>query len=111
METKDSCSAGPLERDVMPVANAEFCPHCNPCRNGERIAKAERLNEAYDAVLRGLASYVGAGGFNDLQRLIDPQLADEKIRWGIDHILTVERQRDQGNNDQHNRTPRSGGPG
>lgn len=59
----------------------------------EELADAIRLNEEYDAVLRGLASYVGAGGFNDLQLLIDPKIADEKIRWGIDHILEIEQKR------------------
>src|SRR5688500_16106324 len=24
-----------------------FCPHCNPCRKLEDLAKAERLNESY----------------------------------------------------------------
>jgi hypothetical protein len=71
------------------VPNAEFCPHCNPCRNGERIAKAERLNESYDTVLRGLASYVAAGGFNSTG-LIDPQIADEKIRGGIQHLAAAQ---------------------
>jgi len=86
------CKQPAQEAKQDPIANADFCPHCNPCRNGERIAKAERLNEDYDDVLRGLASYVGCGGFNTLC-LIDPKVADEKIRWGFDHIETVEKSR------------------
>src|SRR3990167_4411924 len=67
------------------IPNAEFCPHCNPCRNGELMARWERLAIEYDTVLRGLASYVAAGGFNFVG-FIDPQIAGEKIRWGIDHF-------------------------
>jgi hypothetical protein len=87
----DALRAGNAKRDIE--LSAEYCPHCNPCRNGGRIAEAEQLNEAYDAVLRGLASYVGSGGFNDLQHFIDPKVADEKIRWGIDHIAGIEAAR------------------
>lgn len=64
-----------------------FCPHCNPCRH------REKLNE-YDAVLRALCSFLSVGGYNVThQGLIDPKSADEKIRWGIDHIIEVERKR------------------
>ncbi|HYD32964.1 MAG TPA: hypothetical protein VEA39_00210 [Methylophilaceae bacterium] len=89
----------PHTNQVVPVEptehfpNAEFCPHCNPCRHSERLANALSLNEKYDLVLRELASYLGAGGLNDTHKLIDPKVADEKIRWGIDHIVEVERQR------------------
>ncbi len=64
-----------------------FCPHCNPCRH------REKLNE-YDAVLRGLCSFLGAGGYNETHAgLIEAKSADDKIRWGIDHIIEVERKR------------------
>ena len=46
----------------------------------------KKLAEDYDGVLRGLASFLGAGGYNS-EGLIDPQVADDKIRWGIEHIL------------------------
>lgn len=46
----------------------------------------KKLAEDYDGVLRGLASFLGAGGYNS-EGLIDPKVADEKIRWGIEHIL------------------------
>jgi hypothetical protein len=68
------------------VANAEFCPHCNPCRNIERIAKAERLNVDYDVVLRHFCSSLGAGGYNSAG-LIEPRVAEQKIEWGIDHLI------------------------
>src|SRR5689334_13137007 len=67
------------------IVTAEFCPACNPCRNGERIAKAERLNEEYDLVLRSLACSLSAGGFNSAG-FIDPKVAESKIRYGIDHL-------------------------
>lgn len=64
-----------------------FCPHCNPCRH------REKLNE-YDAMLRALCSFLGAGGYNVTHAgLIEAKSADEKIRWGIDHVLEVERKR------------------
>lgn len=47
---------------------------------------------AYSNILRELASYVGAGGWNS-SGLIEPEQALEKIRWGIDHMLDVERAR------------------
>ena len=50
----------------------------------EELARAKQLNEDYDAVLRSLASYLGAGGYNDPSPLIDPKVAEAKIRWGID---------------------------
>ena len=59
----------------------------------EELADAIRLNEEYDAVLRGLAIHVGAGGFNDQPTLIDPNTAEEKIIWGINHILEIEQKR------------------
>jgi hypothetical protein len=77
---------------VEPIPSGDFCPHCSPCRNGERLAKAERLNSEYDAVLRNIISSLARGGHNDLC-LIDPKLAYEKIKWGIDHILEVEENR------------------
>jgi hypothetical protein len=46
----------------------------------------KKLAEDYDGVLRGLASYLGAGGYNS-DGLIDPKVADDKIRWGIEHLL------------------------
>jgi len=53
----------------------------------ERERLREQLDE-YSDVLRGLASYVGCGGYNSYGR-IDPKVAEEKIRWGIDHLLSV----------------------
>lgn len=53
---------------------------------------ALRLLDEYDNVLRGLAFWLSAGGFNS-EGLIDPEMADEKIRWGIDHVCDVERKR------------------
>ena len=53
----------------------------------ERERLREQLDE-YSDVLRGLASYVGCGGYNSYGR-IAPKVAEEKIRWGIDHLLSV----------------------
>jgi hypothetical protein len=47
------------------------------------------LNQ-YDDVLRGIAMSLAAGGYNS-DGLIDPKTADEKIRWGINHIVEIER--------------------
>ena len=58
----------------------------------ELCANALRLLEEYDGVLRGLCSYLAAGGYNS-EGLIDPQTADNKIRDGIDHIVKVEKVR------------------
>lgn len=63
-----------------------FCPHCNPCRKLEALAAAERLNKQYDFVLRGLASWLAAGGYNS-DGLIEPQVADKKIRWGVQYLI------------------------
>lgn len=51
----------------------------------ERERLREQLDE-YSDVLRGLASYVGCGGYNSYGR-IAPKVAGEKIQWGIDHLL------------------------
>lgn len=53
---------------------------------------ALRLLGEYSEVLRGLAFSLSAGGYNS-EGLIDPKTADEKIRWGINHICEVERKR------------------
>lgn len=53
----------------------------------QRERLREQLDE-YSDVLRGLASYVGCGGYNSYGR-IAPKVAEEKIRWGIDHLLSV----------------------
>jgi hypothetical protein len=45
------------------------------------------ITDAED-VLRELASYVGAGGYN--AETVDPAVFAEKIRWGVDHIVGVE---------------------
>lgn len=38
-----------------------------------------------EEVLRSLASYVGAGGYNAPE--VDPRAFEEKIRWGIDALI------------------------
>lgn len=47
---------------------------------------AKLLNEAYSDVLRGLCSWLAVGGFNS-EGLISPEIADQKIRWGVDHLV------------------------
>jgi hypothetical protein len=49
----------------------------------------ERLGQ-YDAVLRNLALSLSAGGWNS-DGLIDPKVADEKIRWGIENLVQSTR--------------------
>lgn len=45
-----------------------------------------RIDEL-EGVLRSLASYVGAGGYNADD--VDPKTFEDKVRWGIDHLLGV----------------------
>lgn len=54
--------------------------------------RLKRHMDEYSDVLRDLASYVGCGGYNSTG-LLPPKVADEKIRYGIDHITRVETQR------------------
>lgn len=44
------------------------------------------LSEGYSDVLRGLAAYVGNGGFNALSWYVSPEVFDAKIRDGIDRL-------------------------
>ncbi|EJH4818692.1 TPA: hypothetical protein NIB58_004285 [Pseudomonas aeruginosa] len=48
----------------------------------ERIAHA--AVEPYAEVLRELASWLGAGGFN--ADGVEPKVFEEKIRWGVNHL-------------------------
>lgn len=48
-------------------------------------------NRALEEVLRSLASYVGAGGYN--APTVDPDVFEDKIRWGIDHLINATIQR------------------
>jgi len=43
-----------------------------------------RANESYEDVLRSLACSLGAGGYN--ARTVDPDVFEQKIRWGIDQL-------------------------
>lgn len=54
------------------------------------LAVRHRLACCEDA-LRTLAIYLGVGGYN--APTVDGLVFAEKIRWGIDHILSVEQQR------------------
>lgn len=63
------------------------CPDCGASNIGD-----DELAERYSDVLRELSSYVGCGGYNS-EGLIDPYVALQKIRWGIDHITDVETTR------------------
>lgn len=47
--------------------------------------------EEFEAVLCGLASAVGAGGYN--AETVDPDVFDRKIRWGIDNLVNMTIQR------------------
>jgi len=53
----------------------------NPSNNKDTYhARGARI-DALEEVLRSLASYLGAGGFNAIQ--VDPNEFEAKIRWGI----------------------------
>lgn len=55
-------------------------------------AYAELAIEPYDEMLRALCCYLSVGGYNS-DGLIPPDVADKKIRDGIDMFIKVERQR------------------
>jgi len=61
-----------------------------PIRNRLEVSVRHRLSSCEDA-LRTLAIYLGVGGYN--APTVDGQVFAEKIRWGIDHILAVEKKR------------------
>jgi len=61
-----------------------------PVRHPLEISLRHRLDSCEDA-LRALAIYLGVGGYN--APTVDGVAFAEKIRWGIDHILSVEQQR------------------
>ena len=50
----------------------------------ERAQQAAKCEDA----LRSLAAYVGAGGYN--AESVDAKVFEEKVTWGIDHIVRVE---------------------
>lgn len=56
------------------------------------IAECQLLLERYDDMVRSLCSYLSVGGFNNPYPK-SPEKAEEDIRWGIDHILGVEKTR------------------
>ena len=51
----------------------------------------DREETEAEAVLRSLASYVGAGGYN--AERVDADVFERKIRWGINHLHNVTVQR------------------
>lgn len=51
-------------------------------------AQADRI-DSLESVLRSLASYVAAGGYNADE--VDPKVFEGKIRWGIDQGIERER--------------------
>lgn len=52
------------------------------------MTEQERI-EALEDVLRRLASYVGAGGYNS--ETVNPKAFEDKIKWGIDHLLRMNK--------------------
>lgn len=44
-----------------------------------------------EEALRSLACWLGAGGYNS--PTVDAKVFEEKIRWGVDHLLDGERER------------------
>lgn len=49
----------------------------------EELGRVEALEDA----LRSLAAYVGAGGYN--AQTVEPDKFEDKIRWGIDHLVNA----------------------
>lgn len=63
------------------------CPHEH--NNGYRHpTESKRLINCENA-LRSLASWLSAGGYNAPQ--VDAKVFEEKIRWGVDHLLAASR--------------------
>jgi hypothetical protein len=61
------------------------CPHIT--HDGYRHpAESQRLIEC-EAALRSLAYWLGAGGYN--ATAVDAKVFEEKIRWGVEHLLGV----------------------
>lgn len=58
--------------------------------------QAERLQqrvEALEGVLQRLSSWVGAGGLDAAH--VDPEQFEERIRWGVNFMLSTEERRRQ----------------
>lgn len=55
-----------------------------------KLRAAEERAESYSDVLRGLASWLGAGGFNAPDP-IDAEMYDAKIRWGVENAIKDQR--------------------
>lgn len=60
--------------------------------NGAASVSALRASvPSAEDVLRSIAAYVGAGGFN--AEHVDPREFERKIRWGIDYLTDATFQR------------------
>lgn len=53
----------------------------------DHLAARAKQADALEDVIRGLAAYVGAGGYN--AEKVDPEVFGQKIRWGIDHLSSI----------------------
>jgi hypothetical protein len=72
------------------VLGVRMCDHCSGILR--TADEATEMLDEYDAVLRSLAFYLSAGGYNS-EGLIDPRIALDKIKWGIDYMVTTESTR------------------
>lgn len=76
------------------VMGALMCDHCSALLRTPEQSTV--LLEQYDGVLRELAFYLSAGGYNS-DGLIDPHVALDKIKWGINYMITTESTRNMAN--------------
>lgn len=56
----------------------------------ETLPTLSGLIRDYSDTFRALASWLGAGGFNS-EGLIDPKVAEDKIRWGVNDACRMAR--------------------
>lgn len=86
------CHAAEVERDRLRMACDIFGDliAIHIAENAERDQLRERAERAED-VLRSLASWLSAGGYQSEN--VSAAEYEAKIRWGVDHLLKVERDR------------------
>jgi hypothetical protein len=71
---------------------SEWMARANTAEAALAAAQAGGQGEAYSDMLRELCAYLGVGGYNS-DGLMPPEVANQKIRDGIDNMIAVERQR------------------
>jgi hypothetical protein len=85
LEEIEMAKESPLDRDAL-VKNLEELLGSSDKLIAETARNSLQLLQEYDGVLRGLACWLSAGGWNS-EGLIAPQTADDKIRWGVNYLV------------------------